>query len=78
MALRRAMARLLQEPAPEDPNEMRRLLGRIDEALQRSRFGLSRANESSTVFELIPLRRKLRTRRIMLLERLKQMDFGMR
>ena len=78
MGLRSTMTGLLDESAPVDPDQLRKLLGRIDEALQRSRFALFRTRESSTVLQLIGLRRKMRTRRIVLLQRLKQMDFGVK
>ena len=69
------MALLLQEPAPEDPEEMWQLLGRINEVLELSRFALIRAHEGSTIFELIDLRRQMGRRRIQLFGRLKETSF---
>ena len=64
MTLRTEMRAILDSPIPEDGVELRQLLGRADEALRRSVFGIREAKSKETALEVLLLPKKLRRRRI--------------
>jgi len=72
MALREEIRKTLLAQTPLDNDELRRLLGSIDLALERSRFGVQNARQNETAWELIQLRKKLRSRRADLIAELQE------
>ena len=71
MRLRAEMQALLDSPIPEDGKQLRQLLGRADEALRRSVFGIREAKSTETAMEVLRLHQRLRRKRIELFGELK-------
>lgn len=71
MALRSEMRDVLATPNPSDGQELRRLLGRLDAALERSKFGVRSAKSKGVAFEVLGLHMQLRRQRIELMKKLR-------
>ena len=65
--LRSEMQIIMETLPPKDAGELHKLLGRADEALRRSVYGIRNAKSDTTAWEVLILHRKIRRYRIELL-----------
>ena len=65
------MRTVLEESAPEDGQQLRVLIGRADNLIERSKYGIKQAKAQDVAWEILGLHKKLRKRRIELMAELK-------